>query len=74
MGNSWAAAFELFLKNCGADVTVSGEGGVTAFELASKLSKKENWQDTLGIAFKTASGDVVVNDKRKGQKNSTIFQ
>ena len=74
VGNSVGGSVpELFLKNCGADVTVSGEGEVTAFELVSKLSKKENWQDTLGIAFKTASGDVVVNDKRKGQKKLDDF-
>ena len=74
VGNSVGGSVpELYLKNSGADITIAGEGEITAFELVDKIIKGENWKEIDGIAFKDEAGDVTINNKRKGQKKLDDF-
>lgn len=52
------------LSDKSVDFVVMGEGEETLLELANNLGQPDKYKDILGLAFKDASGQIVVNPKR----------
>lgn len=48
----------------GADLLVIGEGEVTMAELAELVSKKEDYKNIAGIAYRNEKGEVITNEGR----------
>jgi anaerobic magnesium-protoporphyrin IX monomethyl ester cyclase len=69
VGNSVAGSIpEIFLKNSAADVAVIGEGEISAYETLEAFRTGADLRDIAGIAYVSASGDIVKNPPRKAQK------
>ncbi len=74
IGNSVAGSIpEIFLKNCSADIAIVGEGEITTAEVVKKIIQGKDWFDEPGIAYKTASGKIKINEKRKSLKKLDEF-
>ena len=65
-GNSGATTLpELYLRRCGLDAVVSGEGEETAGELASALDRGQDWRGVPGIFFLDSDGKLVHSSPRR---------
>ena len=65
-GNSGATTVpELYIKSCGLDCAVLGEGEVTARELANAVSSGADWRAVPGIAWVDDSGNLVKSSPRE---------
>ena len=74
IGNSVAGSIpEIFLKNCSADIAIVGEGEITSAEIVKKIIQGEDWFNEPGIAYKTSSGKIKINEKRKSLKKLDEF-
>ena len=74
IGNSVAGSIpELFLKNSSADIAILGEGEITCLELVKSIFKGDPWESLDGLAYKSRSGEVIVNKARKGHKKLDDF-
>tara|TARA_Y100000741_G_scaffold360500_1_gene342837 strand:+ start:1685 stop:3187 length:1503 start_codon:yes stop_codon:yes gene_type:complete len=66
VGNSVASSIpELFLQKTKADVVIIGEGEISAYETVRAIQYKKPLHDITGIAFRTPTGEIKVNDLRK---------
>jgi radical SAM superfamily enzyme YgiQ (UPF0313 family) len=64
-GNSGATTVpELYLKSAGMDAVVSGEGEITAVELADALNARSDWRRVPGLAFLDEAGHTVFSPPR----------
>ncbi|MDC3107773.1 B12-binding domain-containing radical SAM protein [Paracoccaceae bacterium] len=74
IGNSVAGSIpELFLKNSSADIAILGEGEITCLELVKSIIKGDSWESLDGLAYKSRSGEVIVNKARRGHKKLDDF-
>lgn len=65
-GNSGATTVPgLYLKSCGLDCVVLGEGEVTAAELANALSTGADWREVPGLAWLDGSETLVQSPPRE---------
>lgn len=65
-GNSGATTLPgLYLRRCGMDVVILGEGEVTAAEVAGELAREGSWREVPGLAFLDDEGDVAYSPPRK---------
>ena len=65
-GNSGATTVpELYLRSCGLDCVVLGEGEITAAELALALSTGADWKTVSGLAWIDGNGSLAKSPPRK---------
>ena len=65
VGNSVAGALpEVFLKNTKADIVVTGEGEISAYESVEAIRLGRDFETVPGISFRNNQGEVVNNPAR----------
>ena len=66
VGNSVASSIpELFLQKTKADIVIIGEGEISAFESVKAVIDNISLNDVTGIAFRTKTGEIKINEPRK---------
>lgn len=69
-GNSGATTLPgTYLKACGLDAVVSGEGEITSVELAAAIEAGTEWRDVPGLAFLTGEGNLAASTPREPVAN-----
>ena len=65
VGNSVAGSIpEVFLKNTKADIVVTGEGEISAYESVEAIRLGKDFETVPGISFRNNQGEVVNNPAR----------
>ena len=65
VGNSVAGSIpEVFLKNTAADVVVTGEGEISAYEAVEAVRLGKDFETVPGISFRNNQGEVINNPAR----------
>ena len=66
VGNSVASSIpKLLLEKTRADVSVIGEGEISAYETVDAIRLKKDLSHVQGITFRDSSGEIIQNEPRK---------
>lgn len=74
VGNSvGGSCYEVFMKNCKADVVVIGEGELTTLDVLNAAKNKSSFEQIEGIVYRNNKNEIIKNPPRKGEPNIDKF-